>query len=232
MRRWLLQQKRTQAWDTPLNSVDAVYAFLCEKGEVRSGELVSAVPTTLSLDGKPLETSKTTAGIGYVKTAKSYQGEKTFTAQKTSDGTSWGAVYAQFMQATSDIKDNGSGVTIKRELLGSDHAPLKVGDRVTVRLTIQSERDLDFVQVQDKRAACLEPVKQLSGYNWQGGYYCSPRDNTTNFFFDRLPKGKHVIETEYYIDRAGQYETGTCTVQCAYAPEYRGTTHSQTIKVE
>ena len=109
---------------------------------------------------------------------------------------------------------------------------MKVGDRVTVRLTIQSERDLDFVQVQDKRAACLEPIKQLSGYNWQGGYYCSPRDNTTNFFFDRLPKGKHVIETEYYIDRVGQYETGTCTVQCAYAPEYRGTTHSQTIKAE
>ena len=238
MRRWLLQEKRTQAWDTPLNSVDAVYAFLSEKGKVKSGELVSAVPTTLSLDGKPLETPKATAGIGYVKSAQSYQGERTFTATKTSEGTSWGAVYAQFKQSTSEIKDNGSGVTVKRELLGSDHAPLssltplKIGTRVIVRLTIQSERDLDFVQVQDKRAACLEPVKQLSGYNWQGGYYCSPRDNTTNFFFDCLSKGKHVIETEYYIDRAGQYETGTCTVQCAYAPEYRGTTHSQTIKAE
>ena len=139
------------------------------------------------------------------------------------------------MQATSDIKDNGSGVTIKRELLTADGrqlATLKVGDRVTIRLTIQSERDLDFVQVQDKRAACLEPVKQLSGYDWRGGYYCSLKDNTTNYFFDCLRKGKHVIETEYFIDRPGLYETGTCTVQCAYAPEYRGTTHSQTIKVE
>ena len=65
----------------------------------------------------PLETPKATAGIGYVKTAQPYQGEKTFTAEKTSEGTSWGAVYAQFVQATSDIKDNGSGVTVKRELL-------------------------------------------------------------------------------------------------------------------
>ena len=238
MRRWLLQEKRTQAWDTPLNSVDAVYAFLSEDGVVQGDRLIAAVPTVLKLDGKVVETSAATAGIGYVKAAQPYHGETTFTATKESKGTSWGAVYAQFMQATSDIKDNGSGITVKRELLATGansslstlHSPLKVGDRVTVRITIQSERDLDFVQVQDKRAACLEPVSQLSGYRY--GYYCSPRDNTTNYYFDRLPKGKHVIETEYYIDRAGQYETGTCTVQCAYAPEYRGTTHSESIKVK
>jgi hypothetical protein len=132
------------------------------------------------------------------------------------------------MQPTSDIKDQASGISVKRELINA----AKVGDRVTVRLTITSERDLDFVQLQDKRAACMEPVKQLSGYDWRLGCYVSPRDNVTNYYFDRLPKGKRVVETEYYIDRAGQYETGTCTVQCAYASEYRGTTHSQTLKVE
>ena len=228
MRRWLLQEKRTQAWDTPINSVDAVYAFLSDKGKVISEKLIAAVPTALKLDGKAIETPKATAGIGYVKTAQPYQGEKTFTAEKQSEGTSWGAVYAQFMQPTSDIKDQASGISVKRELINA----AKVGDRVTVRLTITSERDLDFVQLQDKRAACMEPVKQLSGYDWRLGCYVSPRDNVTNYYFDRLPKGKRVVETEYYIDRAGQYETGTCTVQCAYASEYRGTTHSQTLKVE
>ena len=233
MRRWLLQEKRTQAWDTPLNSVDAVYAFLSEKGIVKSDQFAAAPLTTLSLDGQPLETPKATAGIGYVKTAQPYRGEKTFTAEKQSQGTSWGAVYAQFMQPTSDIRDKASGVSVRRELLrAGDLSPLKVGDRVTVRLTIQSERDLDFVQLQDKRAACMEPVSQLSGYNWQGGYYVTPRDNVTNYYFDRLPKGKHVVETEYYIDRDGEYQTGTCTVQCAYASEYRGTTKSQTIQVK
>ena len=240
MRRWLLQSKRTQAWDTPLNSVDAVYAFLSEKGIVKSDQFAAAPLTTLSLDGQPLETPKATAGIGYVKTAQPYRGEKTFTAEKQSQGTSWGAVYAQFMQQTSDIRDKASGVSVRRELLRagdlspltSHLSPLKVGDRVTVRLTINSERDLDFVQLQDKRAACMEPVSQLSGYNWQGGYYVTPRDNVTNYYFDRLPKGKHVVETEYYIDRDGEYQTGTCTVQCAYASEYRGTTKSQTIQVK
>ena len=241
MRRWLLQEKRTQAWDTPLNSVDAVYAFMGHIGPMSpmSPMGLMGANADLSLDGKAIETPKATAGIGYVKTAQPYQGEKTFTANKTSEGTSWGAVYAQFMQTTSDIKDQASGVSVKREVLDSNLSPLssllsplKIGSRVTVRLTIQSERDLDFVQIQDRRAACMEPVRQLSGYDWHLGCYVTPRDNVTNYYFNRLAKGKHVIETEYYIDRAGKYETGTCTVQCAYASEYRGTTKSQTIKVE
>ena len=238
MRRWLLQEKRTQAWDTPLNSVDAVYAFMGAMGPMSPMSPIGH-NAALSLDGQPLDTPKASAGIGYVKTAQPYHGEKTFTADKTSEGTSWGAVYAQFMQTTSDIKNQASGVSVKREVLDSNLSPLssllsplKIGSRVTVRLTIQSERDLDFVQIQDKRAACMEPVRQLSGYDWRLGCYVTPRDNVTNYYFDRLPKGKRIIETEYYIDRAGVYETGTCTVQCAYASEYRGTTKSQTIKVE
>ena len=229
MRRWLLQEKRTQAWDTPLNSVDAVYAFLSGATNTLTAQNTQSV---LKLDNTTLDLPKATAGIGYVKTAQTYHGEKTFTAEKTSEGTSWGAVYAQFIQPTSDIKDQSSGVSIQREILTPNAqklSTLKVGDRIKVRLTIKSERDLDFVQLQDKRAACMEPVNQLSGY-WNG-YYVTPRDNVTNYYFDRLSKGKHVIETEYYIDRAGQYETGTCTVQCAYAPEYHGTTKSQTVKV-
>ena len=233
MRRWLLQEKRTQVWDTPINSVNAIYAFL----NGNSKELKPQPSTALRIDGKPLETSKATAGIGYVKTSQTYNNEKKFTAEKTSEGTSWGAVYAQFMQPTADISDQKSGISVKREILTSDLSPLtsnlsplKVGNRIKVRLTITADRDYDFVQIVDKRAACMEPVKQLSGYH--DGAYCSPRDNATHYFFDMMRKGKHVIETEYYIDRPGIYETGTCTVGCAYAPEYRGMTGSVKLNVE
>ena len=105
-----------------------------------------------------------------------------------------------------------------------------MGDRVKVRITITADRDYDFVQVVDKRAACMEPVKQLSGYH-RGGYI-TPRDNTTCYFYDMLSKGTHVIETEYYIDRAGTYETGTATVECAYSPEFRAITKSETLNIK
>ena len=189
--------------------------------------------STLKVDGTAIDLPKATAGLGYVKTNVPVE-SKELTISKTSEGTSWGAVYAQFFQPTKTISDSGSGLTVKREILGTSVPEpaegLKVGDRIRVRITITADRDYDFVQVIEKRAACMEPIHQLSG--WHQGSYCTPRDCTTNYYFDCLSKGKHVIENEYYIDRAGTYETGTCTVECAYAPEFRATTHSQTIIIK
>ncbi len=238
MRRWLLQEKRTQAWGTPINSVNAIYAFLNGNSPLTT----DYTPTVLAIDGTPIETPKATAGIGYVKTAIQQPQGKTFTATKTSEGTSWGAVYAQFLQKTSDIEQSGSGITVKRELLVtgksgnspytvlSSSSDLKVGDRIKVRITIETTRDIDFVQVVDRRAACMEPVRQLSGYH--NGAYVSPKDFATYYYYGGLAKGKYTMETEYFVDRAGQYETGTCTVQCAYAPEYRATAPSMMLKIK
>ena len=198
LQKWLLQAKRTQSWDTPINTANAVFAFM--NGQNGNFTPDTADKTVLKVNGKALEQPRATAGLGYVKVSKTGKNLKTFTADKTSEGTSWGAVYAQFVQKAADISDASAGLTVRREILNGGKM-LKTGDKVKVRITIEAARDYDFVQVQDKRAACLEPVNQLSGYHW--GYYCAPKDNVTNYYFDRLSKGKHVIETEYYIDREG-----------------------------
>ncbi|MCI6120088.1 MAG: MG2 domain-containing protein [Prevotella sp.] len=224
MRRWLLQQKRTQAWDTPINSINAIYAFL--NGE--QATLVSGEQATVSIDNRPLEMPKATAAMGYQKTAKPYEGEKQLTVTKTSGGTSWGSVYAQFMQNVTKIGNSGQGMKVKRELVLPKDG-LKVGARIKVRITIDAERDMDFVEVIDRRASCMEPVRQLSGY--RSGYYCVPKDNATCYFFDRLSKGRHVIETEYFIGREGKYSTGSCSAQCAYAPEFRSTTGAEVLEI-
>ncbi len=225
MRRWLLQEKRTQAWSTPINTVDAVYAFL--EGHV--GELDQKVETVLAVDGQQLSLPQSTAGIGYIKTSMQVEKPKTFEAQKTSDGTSWGALYAQFMQPSKEVENSASGITVTREIR-SEKKELHVGDKVKVRITIKADRDYDFVEVIDRRAACMEPVSQLSGYHY--GYYVAPKDYTTCYYFDKFGKGTHVLETEYYIDREGTYDTGTCKVQCAYSPEYTATGKAFTVIVK
>ena len=48
----------------------------------------------------------------------------------------------------------------------------------------------------------------------------SKKDNATNYFYDQLPKGTRTIETEYFVDRAGKYQSGSITMQCAYAPAF------------
>lgn len=232
MQRWLLQSKRTQGWDTPLNSVDAVYAFM--NGNKDDMFTTVTHQPVLKVNGSKLELPKATAGLGYVKTSRTGDNMKTFTVEKTSDGMSWGAVYAQFMQDVTDIAGASEGMTVKREIMKdgkvlTDGTQLAVGDKIKVRITVTASRDYDFVQIVDKRAACMEPVMQLSGY--RGVCYCAQGDNRTGYYFDRMSKGSHIVEAEYYVDRAGTYSTGTCTVQCAYSPEYSARAAAMTISV-
>ena len=223
LQRWLLMSKRTQVWDTPVNTVDAVYAFM--KGN-ESNWNKKAENAVLKLDGKQLPMPQDSTMLGYIKTEKVGKAS-TLSINKKSDYTSWGAVYAEFKQPLSEIASSESGIKVRRvvvtaESQGKEKSLAKVGEKVKVTLIITADRDYDFVEIEDKRAACLEPVNQQSGYQWGMGCYVSPRDNTTNFYFDRLSKGKHVVEMEYYVDRNGEYQAGSCSARCAYSPEFCG----------
>ena len=223
LQRWLLMSKRTQVWDTPVNTVDAVYAFM--KGN-ESNWNKKAENAVLKLDGKQLPMPQDSTMLGYIKTEKVGKAS-TLSINKKSDYTSWGAVYAEFKQPLSEIASSESGIKVRRvvvtaESQGKEKSLAKVGEKVKVTLIITADRDYDFVEIEDKRAACLEPVNQQSGYQWGMGCYVSPKDNTTNFYFDRLSKGKHVVEMEYYVDRNGEYQAGSCSARCAYSPEFCG----------
>ena len=225
LQRWLLMSKRTQVWDTPVNTVDAVYAFM--KGNESSWNR-KAENAVLKLDGKQLPMPQDSTTLGYIKTEKAGKAS-TLSINKKSDYTSWGAVYAEFKQPVSEIASQESGIKVSRKIENQKKA--KVGDKIKVIITITADRDYDFVKIVDKRAACLEPVNQLSGYQWGMECYVSPKDNTTNFYFDRLSKGKHFVEMEYYIDRKGDYQSGSCTAECTYSPEFGGRTEAYKMTV-
>jgi len=232
LQRWLLMSKRTQSWDTSVNTVDAVYAFM--KGN-ESNWNRKAENAVLKLDGKLLPMPQDSTTLGYVKTEKAGKAS-TLSINKKSDYTSWGAVYAEFKQPISEIASAESGIKVRRVIVpaesqGRGKAQAKVGEKVKVTLIITADRDYDFVKIVDKRAACLEPVNQLSGYQWGMECYVSPKDNTTNFYFDRLSKGKHFVEMEYYVDRKGDYQSGSCTAECTYSPEFGGRTEAYKMTV-
>ena len=230
LQRWLLMSKRTQVWDTPLNTVDAVYAFMKGNESNWSRKAENAV---LKLDGKLLPMPQDSTTLGYVKTERPGKASK-LSIDKKSDYTSWGAVYAEFKQPISEIGSMESGIKVRRVIVPAESESkgnAQVGEKVKVTLIITADRDYDFVQITDKRAACLEPVNQLSGYQWSIGCYVSPRDHATNFYFDRLSKGKHIVEMEYYVDRKGDYQSGTCTAECTYSPEFGGRTETYELKV-
>ena len=234
MKQWLLKQKQVQMWRTPTASADAIHAMLC-MGEKRLA-VRSRMKATIGR-----QTIITPADlIGYAKQSVQDVNVKRITISKTGRGISWGAVYAQCKDKVSAIKAYQSkGLAIERTLLKdgqpmADATALHAGDKLTVRLTVSVDRDMDFVQIEDRRAACLEPLEQLSGYRWKGGlgYYAVTHDASTQFFIDRVRQGTYSIEYTVLVDRSGVYHMGTASIQCAYAPEFAAHTDGGFLKVE
>ena len=182
------------------------------------------------------------------------------TLEKQTTGLAWGAVYAQYLEdmdkvtstytgrtATAYGKELDQPLSIERTWMVehivegektwiplTEGMVLHVGDKVVSQLTIRTDRAMDFVQIKDSRAACLEPVSSASGYRHEGGigHYRSVKDAATLYFIDHLPKGTHTFEQTFRVDRTGRYQAGIATVQCAYAPEFVGHTESNILCIK
>lgn len=237
MKRWLLKQKQTQTWETPIATADAVYALMATGA---SDLLANTGGVEITL-GKEVIRTPADDAIGYIK--KTVSGDvmniKKVRVDKEGAGMGWGAVYAQYLESMDQIGEQGNGLSVSRQLYKGDEAlnesvPLKVGDRITVRLTVKADRDMDFVQIKDDRAACMEPLQAVSGFRWGNGlgYYQATKDASTQFFIDQMRKGTYVIEYQVYVNRTGEYQAGIATVQSAYAPEFGGHTGGYRVMVE
>ena len=237
MKRWLLKQKQTQTWETPIATADAVYVLMATG---TSDLLANTGRVEITLGKEVIRTSADDA-IGYIK--KTVIGDvmniKKVRVDKEGTGMGWGAVYAQYLESMDQISGQGNGLSVSRQLYKGDEAlnesaPLKVGDKITVRLTVKADRDMDFVQIKDDRAACMEPLQAVSGFRWSNGlgYYQATKDSSTQFFIDQMRKGTYVIEYQVYVNRTGEYQAGIATVQSAYAPEFGGHTGGYRVMVE
>ena len=225
MKQWLLKQKQAQAWDTPIATADAVYALLTTgkdwlqytgAAEIKVGKEIIRTPDD---------------ALGYVE--KEVSGKvmdiRQVTVEKASEGIGWGAVYAEFEEEMDKVSAQGNALKVCRTLY-KDGKPLmegtvlQVGDRLKVRLSVTADRDMDFVEVKDERAACLEPVDALSGYRWVNGigYYQETKDVSTSFYMDKMRKGTHELEYEVYVNSSGRYVQGVPVARSVYAPELGG----------
>lgn len=246
MKRWLLKQKQTQLWESTHATMDAVYALL----STGSDWFASTGETVIRLGDQPVEASKE-LGTGYVK--QSWSGTEIqpemgrVTVTHHGDTPAWGALYWQYFEEIDQIVKTDGALDIEKQLFVeeinpsgirlvriTEERPLKVGDKVVIRLTLRSDRDLEYVHLKDTRAACFEPIDQLSGCGWQNGilYYKTPKDASTDFYFNVLPKGTYVFEYSVHVNREGSYSNGMAAVQCMYAPEFTSRTAGERINVK
>ncbi|RNC66860.1 alpha-2-macroglobulin [Proteiniphilum sp. X52] len=244
MKRWLLKQKQTQLWETTHATADAVYTLL----NTGSDWFIPEGETTVTLGELRVEPENKEPGSGYFKESW-YRAEVTpgmgeVTVRHQGNTPAWGALYWQYFEDMDKIEKTDASLDVEKQLFVeqatasgpqlvriTQDSPLRVGDKVVVRLTVRSDRDLEFVHLKDMRAAAFEPVNQISAMGWQNGipYYQTSKDASTGFYFDHLPRGTYLFEYAVYVSRPGNYSNGITTIQSMYAPEF--TSHTAGMKI-
>ncbi|WP_455635422.1 alpha-2-macroglobulin family protein [Parabacteroides sp.] len=248
MKQWLLNQKRTQDWESVPATVNAIYALLL----TGSDWLNTQNTCVATWDGKTYSTAEGEIATGYLKTIlpnepATHSANPVLSIRKEGDTPAWGAVYEQYFQEIDKVKGQKGVLNVEKKLFvetnnGTNRQirpvtpeqPLRIGDKVIVRLTIRTDREMDYVCLKDLRAGCFEPADPLSGPESRDGiwYYRSPKDVSENFFINRLPEGTFVLEYPVYVSRSGEYAGGISTIQCMYAPEFVSHTAGESLQVE
>ncbi len=247
MKQWLLNQKRTQDWESVPATVNAIYALLLTGGDW----LETRNSCVATWDGKSYGTEEGEIATGYLKTILPNEPARrsaspVLSIRKEGDAPAWGAVYEQYFQDIDQVKEQKGVLNVEKKLFVETNdgtqrlirpvtagRPLRVGDKVIVRLTIRTDREMDYIFLKDLRAGCFEPVDPLSGTESRDGvrYYRSPKEVSENFFIDRLPEGTFVLEYPVYVARSGEYAGGISTIQCMYAPEFVSHTAGESLRV-
>ncbi|WP_285268568.1 alpha-2-macroglobulin family protein [Kaistella rhinocerotis] len=234
MKIWLVTQKEVNSWGSSRGTAEVIFTMLNSGKSWTSPESDKA---TIVWGGKELVNPDTKA-TGYVKTSvKPEQIDKTLgtvTVTKPGPGVVQGGLFWQYYEDLDKIKSSESYISITKELYkkvktvnGEElqkitaATPLKVGDKVTVRMILNTDRNMEFIHLKDMRAAGFEPLNVISGYEWKNGlgYYQSTKDASTNFYIEYMPKGKYVFEYDYICNASGTFSNGITTLQNYYAPQ-------------
>ena len=254
MQQWLLKQKQTTRWSSDIATLRAIQALLPVGTKSVSPALVP--DDNIIVRGKALvdtlQVDVTGGSAGYLRHTYRADSLASLTAGRNVSttivrdvkGISWGALYYQYTEQMDKIPASETGITLSRTLYKVEAdgslTELKkgrgvaVGDRLRVRLNVQCDRNMEYVELKEFRAACLEPVSTTSGWAWTNGlsYYVAINNSHNAVYIDRLEKGKYIIDADYYVTNPGSFTLAPSVLQCLYAPEFRATSPGQRIEVK
>jgi uncharacterized protein YfaS (alpha-2-macroglobulin family) len=263
LRVWLLTQKQTTMWENSASTADAIYALLMRGSDwFEEGKEVTLRfgNTPISTEGGVAGTGFIQRRWNANEVT---QDMRQLTVNNPTPHLVWGGLFRQYFVPIDEVKSDESGFTIKRELfvetvtdkgkklvpIGTAlrqaqgpvgaavvepvETPLKVGDKITVKITFTSQQDMSFVFVKDLRATGFEPIEQVSHYEYNDrmSYYQSNTDTDMEFFIEFLPKGTHQLEYSMYVTKEGYLNNGYALIQCQYAPEFSAYSDGMRVKV-
>ncbi len=237
MQQWLLKQKQTTHWGNDAATTEAIKALTVKNDELRVKSVADAVGLTvfgteMTAESKGAEgyRSQRWTGTGLDSLIANHSSH--ITLRKQDDGIAWGAVYYQFADDMDKIPSSEMGIKLKRTYIYD--GTLKVGDKVKVRIDIQCDRAMEYLELIDGRPSCVEPLSTRAGWRWTNGlsYYITVNNTDTRCYVEHIDKGKYYFEYEVYVTNPGHFMAGPVTMQCMYAPEFRAIAPAQNLSVE
>ncbi|MBR5781822.1 MAG: hypothetical protein IKY27_07545 [Bacteroidales bacterium] len=247
MKMWLLCNKRTNMWENAQTTVDAIYALVFdETTRLQDNKTTSIEDNTGLLVEIKNDNNSSDFMNQYFWNSEEMKDFKDIKVNNETDNLIWGGLFRQYFVSLDEVRKHETPLKVERNiyvervneegtyLVPIENNDIKVGDKIVVNLNIESSQDMEFVFLKDMRAACLEPVEQMSRYRYQDGmlYYQSNSDTFMGFYFDRLPKGRHQVSYSMFVTKEGDFSNGYALIQCMYAPEFSGYSEGNRIKVK
>jgi len=243
---WLATQKENNSWGNSRTTAEIIYIMM---NSGKSWTTPEADKATVIWDGKEIsQDSKTTGYLKkVVKSNKINRGLGEVTVTKPGPGIVQGGLFWQYYEDLSKVRSTETYIAMTREIYKklptengeqlmkiTENSPLKIGDRVTVRMILDTDRPMQYIHLKDMRAAGFEPADVLSGYQWKNnlGYYQTTKDASTNFYIYYMPKGKYIFEYDLICNASGNFSSGFATLQNYYAPQMNARTKGDTIEIK
>ncbi len=236
---WLIVNKTNTSWGNSAATSATIDALL---GAINAESAVNAT-ATVTLNGQPVSnTTPQMPGMTVADISADVAGAPaTLSVDKSGSMPLMGSIISRRVAVMDSIpaascpsvsiakrynKVDGTTVT--------DAADLTPGDRVNIQLVIKVTEQLDYVTVIDRRAACLEPVEQLSRYTSTDGlwYYREVTDSETRYFIGSLRPGTYVIDTAMNVVVPGLFSSGVATLQSQLNPGVTANSSTRPIIVK
>lgn len=238
MQKWLLQQKRSQLWDTPKATAMACFALKdFGQGDAKqeaSLQFGNESPKMVSQNNPFDKLRPATQDLSSAKA-----GAELTTSSDALVFASAQLVYsdkaANIAKTTGDFRVERNYYILEKgvEVEISETRAMEVGDRVRVKIKMVNDRDLDFVYVEDPRASGWEPMDVISGYRYdEAYYYLSVRDSKTEIFIENLRKGTYIFEYDLKVTVKGKLQVGPAKASCYYAPSFSANSEGEVFEIK
>lgn len=235
LRQWIIVRAQT------IDNLGAYNPDYVTASVLLTGSAWTSVPVdnAVTLNGSPLAIAREESATGYFAQKLALApGKNVITVRPNGQTPSYGSIVTVGRQPLESVAAKaGRDIKVTRRMLvlrdgkWVETSDMRLGERVQVQLTLEVKRDMKYVSIIDERAAALEPVDQLPGYDWNGGlaFYRESGNTATRFFIGFLNAGSYRLSYDATAQVTGSFMGGICTVQSQYAPEL--TAHSAAHRI-